>query len=57
MTNKTLLYILGGAVLYYYGYKYYQKNKPKIGTNGLPIGTDIQTDIPIKNQTEINLMF
>lgn len=27
MANKTLIYILGGAAIYYFGYKYYKKNK------------------------------
>ena len=54
MTNKTLLYILGGAVVYYYGYKYYQKNKAKkvtgviVNSSNLPIA--IKTEMP----TEVN---
>lgn len=49
MTNKTLFYILGGAVVYYYAYKYYQKNKPKkvtgviVNSSNLPIAIKTET--------------
>jgi hypothetical protein len=48
MTNKTLFYILGGAVIYYYGYKYYQKNKPK-KVDGVIVNS---SNVPIEIKTE-----
>ena len=46
MANKTLIYILGGAAIYYFGYKYYQKNK---AVNIPSVVTNLQTETPTVN--------
>jgi len=53
MTNKTLLYILGGAAIYYYGYKYYMKNKAKNDTKIIVNSSDIPIAIKTNLPTEI----